>query len=623
MTPKELEQTIRGLIQQPMADAALREQLEILAATEISFSGFTWLYGPELYRRNRVFFRPFILSRFGTRMVLPKWRVERIHWTGDRARYLDAWLAEVDRNDDADLFRRLYEWKLEGKYNRQTMGDRSREIRAELTGRYRRADSPGRRQIVLRKFDLWFQLDETTALELYEIDPKLAGTFILRHLPHRWLGGEKRELWRQLIASAEAKKDDALRWRLYRRQVSLAEWERDGLKLCERVRDASDLCGELERRHPEGWGLNLAEGFYRIIQARGRDVFPYVTRHLVQVWRGWFGRGSYGKMAELARRQGWWDLWSALIRTCGGPKEYNKEIRALLDDKSLPEHELTSRLMALAGASREWNWPGLGLVTVHQLEEEVALDLYARFPDLLRGPFKLHAQPNFWGGSTYSQLLKQFIGAGDDEMLDSLASRLVTRHGRWGNGAKLLEEADKLADHYAAMKADEAVFSRRAANVLGKVPAFSIGSYRALAKENRLARLLFERSAGSYLADPRGLGDLVEGAEIHVMALAYRALGLDDPRARQQAPNHLTLLAGTLLRPMRRDTRALAFGALANAASNVETARMILDRARDALNLPDTRYPKERLLSLIAKVIHRWPELRGPEERPVVYERAA
>jgi hypothetical protein len=41
------------------------------------------------------------------------------------------------------------------------------------------------------------------------------------------------------------------------------------------------------------------------------------------------------------------------------------------------------------------------------------------------------------------------------------------------------------------------------------------------------------------------------------------------------------------------------------------------------LNLPDTRYPKERLLALIAKLIHRWPELRGPKEQPVVYERQA
>lgn len=59
MTPKELEQIIRSLLQQPLADAALREQLEQLAAAEISFSGFTWLFGPELYRRNRILFRPF------------------------------------------------------------------------------------------------------------------------------------------------------------------------------------------------------------------------------------------------------------------------------------------------------------------------------------------------------------------------------------------------------------------------------------------------------------------------------------------------------------------------------------------------------------------------------------
>ena len=74
---------------------------------------------------------------------------------------------------------------------------------------------------------------------------------------------------------------------------------------------------------------------------------------------------------------------------------------------------------------------------------------------------------------------------------------------------------------------------------------------------------------------------------------------------------------------MQRDTRTLAFNALANAASTVETAQLILERAKDALNLPDTRYPKERLLSLIAKLIYRWPELRGPKEQPVVYESAA
>jgi hypothetical protein len=139
----------------------------------------------------------------------------------------------------------------------------------------------------------------------------------------------------------------------------------------------------------------------------------------------------------------------------------------------------------------------------------------------------LHAGEHL--GAELHQVTELIITIGD-EMIDHLASRIVTRSGRWGN-AGVLEDADRLTDYYAALKASESVFSRRAANVLGKVPAYSIYQYNALIKANRLARLLFERSASSYLADPRSLADLVEASEIHVMALAYRALGLNDLRA--------------------------------------------------------------------------------------------
>lgn len=71
----------------------------------------------------------------------------------------------------------------------------------------------------------------------------------------------------------------------------------------------------------------------------------------------------------------------------------------MFEDRSLPEKQVIERLLALAGASREWNWPGLGIATVHQLYEAVALQFYERFPDLLRGPFKLHVQPNMWGAN--------------------------------------------------------------------------------------------------------------------------------------------------------------------------------------------------------------------------------
>jgi hypothetical protein len=623
MTPRELEQTIRALLQRPLADSELREQLERLAAAEISFSGFTWLFGPELYRRNRILFRPFILSRFSTYMSLPKWQVEVIHWKGDKARILEEWLAEVDKNDDADLFRRLYEWKLSAHFDWRKRDARAREIIADLQSRFQLAGSSARRQTVLRKFDLWFNLDEPAACALYAADPPAAGPYILRRLKTDWLSGEpKRVLWSQLLQLADQHKDSNFRWKLYRRQIPIADWTRECLALCDRVREASELAQELERRHPEGWGINLADSFYQLVQRRGREVFPYIMRHLRQVWGGWLTRGSYGKMADYAREKGWWDLWSALIRTCSGPKEFNKEVAALLDNRSVPEITVIERLLALAGVSREWNWPGLGIAAVHQLEEPVALRFYERFPDVLRGPYKLHIQGHVWGQS-YPKLLDRFIAAGDEEMIDLLASRIVTRYGRWGNAPKMLADAEKLADHYAAFKADEAAFSRRAANVLGQVPAYSIHQYNQLVRDNRLARLLFERSASAYLADPRSLADLVEASEIHVMSLAYRALGLEDDRARAQACRHLPLLLGTLLRPMQRDTRTLAFGALANAAGTLETARLVLEHAKDALNLPDVRYPKERLLGLIAQLIHRWPELRGAREQPVIYERAA
>jgi len=48
MTPKELAQNIRELLQKLMADAELREHFEKLPADEISFSGFTRLFSPAL-----------------------------------------------------------------------------------------------------------------------------------------------------------------------------------------------------------------------------------------------------------------------------------------------------------------------------------------------------------------------------------------------------------------------------------------------------------------------------------------------------------------------------------------------------------------------------------------------
>src|SRR5262249_36801915 len=146
---------------------------------------------------------------------------------------------------------------------------------------------------------------------------------------------------------------------------------------------------------------------------------------------------------------------------------------------------------------------------------------------------------------------------------------------------------------------------------------YSIGRrYDTVIRNNRLARLLFERSASAHTQDPRLVRDLLEAPEIHVQMLAFRALGRDEDNARTIAADNLDLLLPTLLRPLQRSTRLFAFGALANAATTEANARRVLEKAREALDLPDKHYPKEGLIGLIGRVLARWPALRGPNEQP-------
>jgi hypothetical protein len=306
------------------------------------------------------------------------------------------------------------------------------------------------------------------------------------------------------------------------------------------------------------------------------------------------------------------------------PKDFNREVGQLVTNATLAPAEVTRRLGALCGVSRELNFPGFGLAAVHQLDESTALVLLARHPELLRGPFLAHLQVNPWVDS-YSKLIDALVAANEDDLLDHVAARIATRgSNRWApKNRKMLVEAERLADYYGALKSEDARFSRRAASVLNRIPAYTIPNYNQLIRDNRLARLLFARSAPAYLTDARSVRDLVEAAEIHVMALAYRALGLDDDRARVLAAENLSLLLGTLLRPLHRSTRVLAFRALVNAATTRENATRIHAKAREALDLPDEEYPKEALIGLIAVLVDRWPELRGAREEPVVYRRTA
>lgn len=613
---KRLQRKLQQLFDSQPDDRRLRDHLEGVARDE-KFPGLTWFWGPVLYERNRAVFRGFILNYFS------EWAVgglswNRVRWV-DHADQLQGWLEAARANRDVNLVRRLHRWR----HAARRWGIDEKAWNAALLEDYTSAEWAATRAIVLDEYDDWFDLDEPTALSLYQCD-RTSGPFILKHLPRTFWNDEKRALWEQLSQAAIDADDEKLRWELYRRQVPVKQWRANVLSLATRERDAERLNDELERRHPSGYGLKLADTLVMLLETRGRDVMPYVRGKLKEVVGHWYGDDTV-PFIKLAERNGWWDLWSAAIRASRNPSHFNNAVPALLNDTAIAENERISRLNALAGVSREWNWPGFGFVQVHALKDDHAAWLYRCYPELIHGAYKPHITPTWWQG--YPDLLKAAQHADDEELIDLLASRYATQVG-YDNvfyAAKerdrIMITADSLGDYYQEIRSDnEAAFARRAANVLTRIPAYSIYSDSQLLRTNKLARLLFARSFDAFLAVPEAVRDLVEGSDIHVQMLAYRVLAQDDDRARKQAAETLDILIGTLLRPLHRKTRLAAFDALFNAArADGDSARLVLERAREALRLPDKRYPKEELVGLIGQVLHVRPELRGANEQPVIY----
>jgi hypothetical protein len=422
--------------------------------------------------------------------------------------------------------------------------------------------------------------------------------------------------WKDLEAVAQRAGDEAFIWKLYRNQVDVDEWIADALALCKRIADPEQLNQALELRHPERVFGGLGQQFYKLMEARGLDVLPYLRRHLKRV-HSFFGSDGFKDMAALARKNQWIDFWSALVVTCGKPADYNTAIAELLEDRGLPDHERQRRLLMLSGVSREWNYLGWGLARVQMLNAANALVLYRRNPEMLKQAFKAHVTPTWT--EDHVELFEEAWRKGDEELADYLASRYVTR----AYLRKTNKAVEAATEKYLSIKITEEAFARRAANVLTLVPAYTIFRYDALIKDNRLARLLFERSLSSFLADPAAVRDLVEGSEIHVQMLSYRVLALRDPRAEEQARDNLDILIGTLLRPLHRRTRLAAFGALRNAATSDDCARRVLAKCKEAFALPDEHYPKEALVGLIAELLVRYPTLASAEERPMIYRRVA
>jgi hypothetical protein len=621
MNEKQMRAALEQLLESQPNDQRLRDNLEGLCRDPL-FPALTWFWGPRLYARSKAVFRPLILTHFSDWIVSGD-RWSRIAWA-DHAAELEAWLASARAGRDSQLIRRLHRWKYAAAKGWGLDKDR---WNAGLVEAYQAAPTPAARAIVLDEFDDWFQLDEPSAVRLYETDPGSAA-FIVKHLPSSWWSDEKREMWAHLAGLARARGDEKLYFSLYRKLMPVDRWEMEALALADAVTETAELNRVLENRHLEGYGLERGPVVLKLLERRGRDVMPYVRAKLEETIGGWWGKRDVAKsFVDLAERRGWWDLWAATARAASNPKLMNECIGKLMQDPALSDEVRRERLTALAGVSREWNWPGLGLARIHALEDDLACEVYARYPDLIRGPFRANVTPTWWHG--YPKLVAAAQAARDEDFLDTLASRYATRiywrrsSGPWDNKDPDERTTGELAAYYQSIRDRDAVeFARRASNVLTRVPAYATFNQHLLLRTNDLARLFFVRSLEQYLVAPQAVQDLVEGSNIHVMMLAYRVLALPDPRARALAAANADILLGTLLRPLHRKTRMAAFEALANAARQSEpVAARVLARAREALKLPDKKYPKAELIGLIGAVLAAQPKLAGERERPVVYRR--
>lgn len=620
---REVHEALEAVLSRGLRGVELRRALEEVSQRPW-FSSFTWRWGPRAWADDRVLFRPLILSHFGIDSLDAKGK-RYLAWNGPEAGTLRAWYDDADQRGDVEVFRKLYEWRLlEEASGAFKSGKREEVWRSELLRRLRAAKDRATRHTELGKLDVRFiDLDEPTALALYEADPTATQKFILDHLPGPWSGDRKKLEWRRLLDATHARGDLGFHFKLYRRLIRQETWRKDVLAFARAELDPTRLLEGLEARHIDHHQGSAAEVFVELTELRGEAVLPYVMKHARSAFPRWgfFGQRQAKGLPELlalCARQGWWDTWAKLLNTSATAELWDKEVSRLVIDRNRPEAEVRRLLLSLTGAGAEWNQAGFSLANVQPLTDATAVALYARFPDLLRGAYRMHASVGY--RHALPKLVSAALFARDEELLDFLASR----HAMLQLHAGTREHEDsvtQLTRHYEGLPNE--AFVQRAAAVLSMIPAYSVWRYDELVQKNALSRLLFERSTPLYLDNALAIRDLLESPQIHVQALAFRILSVNDARARAAAAASVDLLQATLLRPLHRRTRLSAFSAVLRAAEHDEaTARRLLSRMKEALALPDKRYPKEELIELMGRVLHRWPALRAPVEQPRVFETA-
>ncbi|MEJ2116553.1 MAG: hypothetical protein P8Y36_01090 [Alphaproteobacteria bacterium] len=622
-----LKRNLEKLFTSEPDDTRLLGSLEDL--TEASaFSGLTWYWGPILYGRNREMFRLTILTRFST------WAGSKpIAWK-THAKSLESWLAKARSYKDTQVVRLLLRWKYAGKN-----GNIDRKLWCKsLVESYQAAPTSEARAIVLDEFSYRPVLDEATALALYATDTA-ARDFIIAHIPRWYFQNTKsRRMWTNLSSQALENGDDSMYFALYRATMPLDAWALDASELARRIADPVTLVAELERRHPEESDTvgGQEDVLLDLLKQRGRDLIPYVEPRLLKARSE--QANNVKPFIKLAESNGWWDFWAATLQHCSSPQAFNTAFEHLLS-ASVKEHDRRARLQALAEASQKRasrialdsaNTLTAPAARINLLRDDVAVELYRQYPELLRDAFLPHIIQS--RGNDCPKLLQAALDAKDADLVDALASHYATsaeyRHFRSPvvrEENQRLKTAASLAIHYRVMRAtDPEIFASRASSILKHIPAGAIQDYPHLLRTNELARLLFQRSFNRLLAIPQAAKPLVEGANEYVQMLGYRMLAADDARARTLAAEMLDLILERPLAGLKRTMRSYAFGALANAArANIEAARRVLAYARETLERHEQSHMKAELIALIGQILHAHPDLREAEEIPQIFQQKA
>jgi hypothetical protein len=486
---------------------------------------------------------------------------------------------------------------------------------AKLLARYGAAASTEARAQALVELDLPYLLDQDAALALYQIDAALASPFIQRHLPPGRRAQDAQAPWERLMEQARVRADHELYFALYRRQAPAELWLHETSRLARSTTDGYVLSAELARRHPQRWRAQIGPHLAALAVQNGTAVLPYLLQHAGQVW-SINRRSGYDQILDFTRAAGWWDLWATLIRVAATPAEYDREVAALASDRASSDADVMHRLLLLAGVSGE---PGVRPLRGKPLREETILALYERFPHLVRGPYRNQLHPSV--SRPLTGVLELAIRHKDDELIDALAARLAVRADRSG-ADRLLQAANYAARHLQTVDTDFERAERRAASILKRIPRHAIRSVRELKRRNALARLLFERAERACLHDSTDAAQLLQAEERHVCALAVQALTSEAPQAALRARENLDALLHALERPLPRAVIRRALTRLDSAVSGPAQATRVVEWARAKLPRHDSRYSEDAMLGLVARQLHRFPDLRSETEKPTVYRRA-